>query len=233
MARVEGQVTGEAFYLCRFCEVAVHVRPDAREAVSYRIDGERHEFELVGGGRLSFPLPGMEAPEDVIIPVDQAALAAAPGAGHPVTRPGHPVNLPGNPVPIPTESPVNLQDHPVELPGHPVELPADPVGLPCHPVELPGPPVELPAHSITIERHPVEPSGAPIFLPGHPVVLPGHPMAIGGTVITISRTPAWDGAVPVARPARARVVVQARPVAQERSRFFGRPAMSSVLRGSR
>jgi len=232
MARVEGQVTGEAFYLCRFCEVAVHVKPDARETVSYRSAGKRYEFELVNGARICFPVPGIEAPEDVIVPVDQAAFAAAHGAGHPVTLPGHPVNLPGHPVPVPTEAPVNLPDHPVRLPGHPVELPAAPVELPGAAVELPGHPVELPAHSITILRHPVKPSGPPVLLPGHPVWLPGHPVAVGGTVVTISRAPAWDGAIPVARPKPSAVVVQA-PPEQQQSRFFGRPAMPSVLRGLR
>ena len=62
MARAEGPVAGAADYLCRFCEVAVHVRPDGREAVSYRIQGERREFDLLGDARLRFPLPGTKAP---------------------------------------------------------------------------------------------------------------------------------------------------------------------------
>lgn len=230
MARAEGQVAGAADYLCRFCEVAVHTRPDGREAVSYRIGGERREFELLNAARLCFPLPGLETPEEVIVPVAEEALVAAPGAGHPVRIPGHPVGLPGHPVAVPTEAPVNLPDHPVRLPGHPVELPADPVELPGEPVELPGHPVTLPAHSITLQRHPVRPSGAPIRLSGHPVRLPGHPIGIGGHVLTVSRVPAGDGAVRFIRTEPTRVVVEPAP---RQSRFFGRPAMPSVLRGSR
>lgn len=225
MARVEGGVAGAASYLCRFCEVAVHVRPGGREAVSFRVEGKRREFDLSGGRRLRFPLPGVES-EDVIVPVADAALAAAPGAGHPVRLPGHPVNLPGHPVPLPTAAPVNLPDHPVRLPGPPVELPAHPVELPAAPVELPGHPVELPAHPITLQRHPVLPSGAPVRISGHPVRLPGHPIALGGHVVTLSRAP--ESAARVVRgPERTVVVV---PPTATQSRFFGRPAMPSVLR---
>jgi len=220
MARAEGQEAGAADYLCRFCEVALHVRADGREAVSYRVEGERREFELVDGARLSFPLPGAKSPEDVIIPVPEAALAAAPGAGHPVKLPGHPVGLPGHPVSLPA-APVKLPDHPVRLPEHPVKLPSHPVELPSHPVELSSHPVRLPAHPVTLPSHPVQRSGAPVRLPGHPVRLPGHPTGIGGSLVT-APTVAQEASAP-----RSVTVVFA-PAGQ--SRFFGRPPMPSVLR---
>ncbi len=215
MARIEGQASGAAVYLCRFCEVLVHVRPDGREAVSFRIEGARREFDLVGGARLAFPLPGLETPEEAIVPVDEAALAAAPGAGRPVRLPGNQANLPGHPVSLPA-APVSLPDHPVRLPEHPVELPAVPVELPGHAVELPGHPVGLPAHAVTLPRHPVRLSGAPLRLPAHPTRLPGHPTRMSGFVVIVSA----PDPTPAQPPAR-------------RSRFFGRPPMPSVLRGAR
>ncbi|HEX5138762.1 MAG TPA: hypothetical protein VFY93_17450 [Planctomycetota bacterium] len=221
MARVEGAVAGAADYLCRFCEVAVHVKPDGRETVSFRIAGERHEFDLVEGGRLSFPLPGEQPPEDVIVPVSEAAIAGAPGAGHPVTLPGHPVGLPGHPVTLPA-APVGLPAHPVELPGHPVELPAHAVTLPEAPVNLPGHPVELPAHAVVVPRQgPVSLPGHPVRLPGHPVGLPGHPVT---GAVTLTRA-----AAPTDAPRTVEVIV----VPPEPSRFCTRTPMPSVLRGSR
>lgn len=223
MARSEGPVAGAADYLCRFCEVLVHVKPDGREAVSYRIAGERREFDLLGSARLSFPLPGMKAPEGVIVPVSEAALAAAPGAGHPVGLPSHPVGLPAHPVPLPTASPVNLPDHPVPLPAHPV-------GLPAHAVSLPAHPVGRPAHAITVHRqapvgrpgHPVLLPGHPVGLPGHPVGRPGHPIGITGHVLPAS-APVDDA------PRTVTHIV----VPKEPSRFCTRTAMPSVLRGTR
>lgn len=230
MARAEGPVAGAADYLCRFCEVAVHVKPDGREGVSYRVAGERREFDLLGDARLSFPLPGMEAPEDVIVPVSEAAVGAARGAGHPVGLPSHPVGLPSHPVPLPTAAPVNLPDHPVALPDHPVPLPAHPVGLPAHAVSLPAHPVGRPAHAITVHRqapvgrpgHPVLLPGHPVGLPGHPVGRPGHPIGITGHVLPAS-APVDDG------PRTVTHIV----VPKEPSRFYTRTAMPSVLRGTR
>ena len=219
MARVEGQAAGVADYLCRFCEVAVHVRADGREAVSFRIEGKRREFDLVAGARLAFPLPGFRTPEEAIVPVDEAALAAARGAGHPVRLPGHAVNLPGHAVSLPA-APVNLPDHPVRLSGHPVELPAAPVELPGQAVGLPGHAVELPAHAITLPRHPVRLMASPVRLPAHPTRLPGHPTRMTGFVV-IAAAPA---VTPAPTPA---------PAPPRRSRFFGRPPMPSVLRGTR
>jgi len=227
MARVEGAVAGAADYLCRFCEVALHVKPDGREAVSYRIAGERHEFDLVEGGMLGFPLPGERPPEDVIVPVSEAAFAVAPGAGHPVTLPGHPIGLPGHPVTL-SAAPVGLPAHPVELPGHPVELPAHAVMLPAAPVELPGHPVGLPAQAIVVPgQGPVGLPGPPVRLPGHPVSLPGHPIGLPGHpvtgAVTVARAPASSA------PRTIEVIV----VPPQPSRFSTRTEMPSVLRGSR
>lgn len=219
-ARAEGAAKGAADYLCGFCEVVLHVRPDGREAVSFRVDGQRREFDLVAGARILFPLPGQVPPEDVIVPVEEAALAAAPGAGHPVRLMGHPAPLPGHPVPLPA-APVGLPEHPVELPGHPVELPAHAVELPAHPVSLAGHPVGLPADPVELPAHPVVRPGHPVFLPGHPVWRPGHPMGLGGRVVTIAR---------IAAPAEGERVVRHVVVPKGQSRFFGRPAMASVLR---
>jgi len=218
MARVEGQVAGAADYLCRFCEVAVHVRPDGREAVSFRIEGQRREFDFVDGARLAFPLPGLRTREEAIVPVDEAALAAAPGAGHPTRIPGHPVKLPGHPVGLPA-APVQLPDHPVRLPSHPVELPAAPLELPGQAIELPGHPVGLPAHAVTLPRHPVRLPGAPVRLSAHPTRLPGHPTRMTGFVVI-----AAAAVTPAPTPAAAE---------PRRTRFFGRPPMPSVLRGTR
>jgi hypothetical protein len=217
MARAQGPVAGAADYLCRFCEVAVHVKPDGREAVSYRIAGERREFALLGNARLSFPLPGMQAPEDVIVPVSEAALVAAPGAGHPVTLPSHPVGLPAHPVPLPTAAPVGLPEHPVTLPDHPVGLPAHAVQMPEHPVRRPAHPVTRPAHAVPVPRAgPVGRPGHPVLLPGHPVGRPGHPVGI-----VAAAAPADD------EPRTVEHVV----VAAEPSRFCARSTpMPSVLR---
>jgi len=191
MARAEGEVVGAADYLCRFCEVAVHEQPDGREAVSFRVDGERHVFDLVEGGRLHFPLPGFETPDQVIVPVEEAALAAAPGAGHPVHLPGHPVHLPGHPVNLPGP-PVNLPGQAVRLPGHPVELPGNAVELPGQAVELPGQAVTLPSHPVLLPGQAVVLPGNPVHLPGHPVGLPGHPMGIGGGLLFAPAAPVTD-----------------------------------------
>jgi hypothetical protein len=232
MARVEGQEAGEADYVCRFCEVAVHVEPDGREMVSYRIQGERHEFDLLGDDLLTFPLPGEQPPEGVIIPVSEAALAAAPGAGHPVTLPGHPVELPGVPVPVPTAAPVTLPSHPIELPGHPVELPTAPVELPDHPVSLPGFSITIPRHPVGLSGTPVVISSHPIGLPGSPVGLPGHPIALGGQVVTLPRAPVASPAPRTVEPTPVTVTVNVHDSeSREQSRFFGRPPMASVLRG--
>jgi hypothetical protein len=223
MARAEGPVAGAADYLCRFCEVAVHVKPDGRETVSYRVAGERRVFDLLGDARLRFPLPGgPEAPEDVIVPV---SLAAAPQAGHPVKLPGHPVGLPAHPVSVPTAAPVNLPNHPVALPDHPV-------GLPAHAVKRPGHPVALPAHAVKLPSHAVRRPAAPVRLPGHPVRLPGHPV---GRIVTIARVePAAveEAATPTVVPPTetCEVVVEA---TQQSSRFFSDRPLMSVLRGSR
>jgi hypothetical protein len=220
MARAEGPVAGAADYLCRFCEVAVHVKPDGRESVSYRVAGERREFDLLGGARLRFPLPGAKAPEDVIIPVSEAALVAAPGAGHPVRLPGHPVGLPAHPVTVPTAAPVDLPAHPVALPAHPVTLPAHPVERPAHAVKLPRHPVTRPAHAVTLSSHPVVRPGAPVGLPGHPVGRPGHPIAPSGHLVA----PARDDEPRTVE----HIVVPAEP-----SRFCTRTSMPSLLRGTR
>jgi hypothetical protein len=216
MARAEGPVAGMADYLCRFCEVVVHARPDGREAVSYRIAGKRREFELVGDARLAFPLPGLKTPEEVLVAVDQAALNAASGAGHPVRLPGRPVGLPGHPVTLPG-APVNLPSHPVRLPAHPVSLPSHPVELPGKSVELPSHPVRLPSRPIALQGHPVRVPGAPVRLPGHAVGRPGHPMGLGGSIVV----------APAGRPLPE--VAEAQPAQQPR--FFRREgAVPDALR---
>lgn len=217
MARSEGPVAGAADYLCRFCEVLVHVKPDGREAVSFRIAGERREFDLLGSARLSFPLPGMKAPEGVIVPVSEAALAAAPGAGHPVGLPSHPVGLPAHPVPLPTAAPAGLPEHPVTLPDHPVGLPAHAVPMPEHPVRRPAHAVTRPAHAVTRPAHVVTvPRAGPVGLPGHPVGRPGHPVGIVAAAAPVDDEPRTV----------EHVVVDAGP-----SRFCARSTrMPSILR---
>jgi hypothetical protein len=218
MARVEG-ASGAADYLCRFCEVAVHVRPDGREAVSFRLAGERRQFDLLGGARLHFPLPRTQ--EEAVVPVGEAALAAASGAGHPVRLPGHAVGLPGHPVSVPG-APVNLPSHPVGLPSHPVGLPGHPVELPDHPVERPGHSVRLPSHPVKLAGRPIGLPGHPVGLPGHPVRRPGHPVSFSGTVV-IETPPAAAAPTPTPTVKPERPAPAAAPESTpERRRFFGR-----------
>jgi hypothetical protein len=220
-ARADGPVAGAATYLCGFCEAVVHARPDGTEAVSYRVHGERREFHLMGDRLLRFPLPGA-GPEDVVVPVREALLAAAPGAGHPATLPGHPVTAPAHPVAVPA-APVGLGAHPTTPPGHPV-------GRPDHPVVLPAPATTIPDHPVARPAHPTVPHrSAPVRLPGHPAFLPGHALGrpghpLGG--VAVARAEAADGAC-AARTVRV-IVVPPEP-----SRFSTRTPMPSVLRGSR
>jgi hypothetical protein len=149
-----------AHYICRACDAAVHVGPDGRESVSVRLDGTRREFDLVGGERIVFPLPGID---------DDCPAARLPG---------HPVSVPTrSPVGMPA-APVGMPSHPVERPGHPVDLPAAPLTLPESPVDLPSHPAPLPGHAVTRSGRPAALPGQAVGLPGHAVGLPGHPTGL-------------------------------------------------------